>query len=114
MKGFEVKVKDKILKSFPHIIVQTAENIDFNQIKGVKLVEKTSEDYAALLVRNSFNLVQVKGFESFKGPSTDIRKIKKNLFVMLSKTLLIQIHIMIILNTGFLINIIFCFMENQV
>jgi len=78
MKGFEVKVKDKILKSFPHIIVQTEENIDFNQIKGVKLVEKTSEDYAALLVRNSFNLVQVKGFESFKGPSTDIRKIKKN------------------------------------
>ena len=74
MKGFEVKVKDKILR----IIVQTEENIDFNQIKGIKLVEKTSEDYAALLARNSFNLIQVKGFESFKALSTDIRKIKKN------------------------------------
>ena len=35
MKGFEVKVKNKILASFPHIIISTGDSINLDKIKNI-------------------------------------------------------------------------------
>tara|TARA_B100001996_G_C18656177_1_gene591303 strand:- start:183 stop:1346 length:1164 start_codon:yes stop_codon:yes gene_type:complete len=64
MKGFEVKVKQKILESFPHIIINKDKILDLNQIKGIKSYRKTSEDYGAILVRDNFDVVQIKGYDN--------------------------------------------------
>ncbi|MBT4634483.1 ABC transporter permease [bacterium] len=83
MKGFEVKVKDKILRSFPHIIIKTEEDLNLKNIEGIKSTERTSEDYAALLARNNFNLIQVKGFEDSADPLMNIARIRKDYYPIL-------------------------------
>ena len=64
MKGFEVKVKQKILESFPHIVINNDKILDLNQIEGVKSYRKTSEDYGVILIRDNFDVVQIKGYDN--------------------------------------------------
>ncbi|NSW88359.1 ABC transporter permease [bacterium] len=64
MKGFEVKVKQKILESFPHIVINNDKVLDLNQIEGVKSYRKTSEDYGVILIRDNFDVVQIKGYDN--------------------------------------------------
>ena len=63
MKGFEVKVKQKILKSFPHIIINSDEKLDLKDIVGIDSYRKTSEDYGALLLKGKMSIVQIKGLD---------------------------------------------------
>ena len=63
MKGFEVKVKQKILKSFPHIIIYSDEKLDLKDIAGIDSYRRTSEDYGALLLKSKMSIVQIKGLD---------------------------------------------------
>ena len=57
MKGFEVKVKEKIFKSFPHIIIKSDKKIDLNQFSEVKSYQVTSETYGGMILRRDIKLL---------------------------------------------------------
>ena len=76
MKGFEVKVKNKILKTFPHIVVNTTRSLDLSDIEGIESFNRTSEDYGAILAIDTFNIVQIKGVDSLKNKNLYSEDIK--------------------------------------
>ena len=45
LKGFEVKVKEKIIQSFPHIIIDSEEPINLKEINRIKSFSRTFEYY---------------------------------------------------------------------
>ena len=78
MKGFEVKVKEKILYSFPHIIIKKNQTLDLSGIKGIKSYKKTSEDYGVILAKNNFNIIQIKGYDDTLVVNSKKAKIKND------------------------------------
>ncbi len=78
MKGFEVKVKNKILASFPHIIISTGDSINLDEIKNIKSFNKTSEDYGAFLENDNFNVIQIKGFDYLESDQLYLATTKGN------------------------------------
>ena len=86
MKGFEVKVKNKILASFPHIIISTGDSINLDKIKNIKSFNKTSEDYGAFLENDNFNVLQIKGFDYLESDQLHLATRKGNKYpVVISK-----------------------------
>ena len=89
MKGFEVKVKEKIFKSFPHIIIKSDKKIDLNQFSEVKSYQVTSETYGGMILRRDIKLLQIKSVnETFFIKNTDSSlsedfKSQKNIPVLL-------------------------------
>ena len=65
MKGFDVKVKQKIIESFPHIVVNTNEDYDFSRFDQIKSFEKTFESYSGIIVNEDFSVIQIKGVDDF-------------------------------------------------
>jgi lipoprotein-releasing system permease protein len=65
MKGFDVKVKQKIIESFPHIVVNTNEDYDFGHFDKIKSFEKTFESYSGIIVNEDFSVIQIKGVDDF-------------------------------------------------
>lgn len=63
MKGFEVKVTEKVINSFPHIVIKESGELNLKNIPGIKSYNKTSEDYGAVLVNDNFNILQIKGLD---------------------------------------------------
>ena len=83
MKGFDVKVKQKIIESFPHIIISTNEEYDFSGFNEIKSFNKTFESYSGIILNKKFSVVQIKGvkdFNSIKKLSLklDLNKFKKS------------------------------------
>ena len=77
MKGFEVKVKEKIIQSFPHIIIDSEEPINLKEINGIKSFSRTFEYYAGVVDKEEFKIVQIKGRNKIVN-SNNIRILKKN------------------------------------
>jgi len=65
MKGFDVKVKQKIIESFPHIVVSTNEDYDFSRFDKIKSFEKTFESYSGIILNDDFSVIQIKGVDDF-------------------------------------------------
>ena len=63
MKGFEVKVKQKIIQSFPHIIINTNKNFNLSNVSGIKSYKNTFETYSALIANKEFTIVKIKGLD---------------------------------------------------
>ena len=64
MKGFEIKVQNKILENFPHIIFQSPKNENIsklNELKNILKIDKTVETYGAIIINNEFSIVKIKG-----------------------------------------------------
>ena len=64
MKGFEIKVQNKILENFPHIIFQSPKNENIsklNELKNILKIDKTLETYGAIIINNEFSIVKIKG-----------------------------------------------------
>ena len=58
MKGFEIKVQNKILENFPHIIFQSPKNENIsklNELKNILKIDKTVETYGAIIINNEFS-----------------------------------------------------------
>lgn len=93
MKGFDVKVKEKIFKSFPHIIIKSDKKIDLNQFSEVKSYQVTSETYGGMILRRDIKLLQIKSVnEAFfiKNTDSSLRedfKSQKNIPVLLDSKL---------------------------
>ncbi|MEC9381573.1 MAG: FtsX-like permease family protein [Thermodesulfobacteriota bacterium] len=77
MKGFEVKVKEKIIQSFPHIIIDSEEPINLKEINGIKSFSRTFEYYSGVVDKEEFKIVQIKGRNKIVN-SNNIRILKKN------------------------------------
>jgi lipoprotein-releasing system permease protein len=65
MKGFDVKVKQKIIESFPHIVVNANEDYDFSRFDKIKSFEKTFESYSGIILNDDFSVIQIKGVDDF-------------------------------------------------
>ena len=77
MKGFEVKVKEKIIQSFPHIIIDSEEPINLKEINGIKSFSRTFEYYSGVVDKEEFKIVQIKGRKKIVN-NNNIRILKKN------------------------------------
>tara|TARA_B100001123_G_scaffold451153_1_gene627810 strand:+ start:19681 stop:20835 length:1155 start_codon:yes stop_codon:yes gene_type:complete len=77
MKGFEVKVKEKIIQSFPHIIIDSEEPINLKEINGIKSFSRTFEYYSGVVDKEEFKIVQIKGRNKIVN-SNNIRILKNN------------------------------------
>ena len=45
MKGFEVKVQNKILSTFPHILIEGNKNLDSNKLPNVEKIFKRKKHF---------------------------------------------------------------------
>ncbi len=80
MKGFDVKVKQRIIESFPHIVIHTNEDYDFSHFGKIKSFEKTFEAYSGIILNEDFSVIQIKGVDDFNSiqkisPKLNLKKL---------------------------------------
>lgn len=80
MKGFDVKVKQKIIASFPHIIIKTNKEYDFSRFNEIKSFNKTFESYLGIILNKKFDIVQIKGVKDFNSIKKVSSKLDLNKF----------------------------------
>ena len=60
MKGFEIKVQNKILENFPHIILSNNAKNNFDSIGNIISYSNSLEGYGAYINGNKFELIKLK------------------------------------------------------
>ena len=60
MKGFEIKVQNKILENFPHIILSNNAKNNFESIGNIISYSNSLEGYGAYINGNKFELIKLK------------------------------------------------------
>ena len=61
MKGFEVKVQNKILSNFPHIMITNKLKKDLNGISNIDSFQESIEGYGAYINKSGFEIIKIKG-----------------------------------------------------
>ena len=90
MKGFEIKVQNKILENFPHIILSSKSKNDLDNIENIISYSNSLEGYAAYIKGNKFELIKLKAQSNMNAnPKNDEKNIyyanvSKN-FLLLNK-----------------------------
>ena len=90
MKGFEIKVQNKILENFPHIILSSKSKNDLDNIENISSYSNSLEGYAAYIKGNKFELIKLKAQSNMNtNPKIDEKNIyyanvSKN-FLLLNK-----------------------------
>ena len=90
MKGFEIKVQNKILENFPHIILSSKSKNDLDNIENIISYSNSLEGYAAYIKGNKFELIKLKAQSNMNtNPKIDEKNIyyanvSKN-FLLLNK-----------------------------
>ena len=90
MKGFEIKVQNKILENFPHIIISSKSKNDLDNIENISSYSNSLEGYAAYIKGNKFELIKLKAQSNMNtNPKIDEKNIyyanvSKN-FLLLNK-----------------------------
>ena len=60
MKGFEVKVQNKILSTFPHILIEGNKNLDSNELPNVEKIFKQYGTYGAIVFGKNLEIIELK------------------------------------------------------
>ena len=60
MKGFEVKVQNKILNTFPHILIEGNKNLDSNELPNVEKIFKQYGTYGAIVFGKNLEIIELK------------------------------------------------------
>lgn len=61
MKGFEVKVQNKILSNFPHIMITNKLKKDLDGISNIDSFQESIEGYGAYINKSGFEIIKIKG-----------------------------------------------------
>ena len=76
MKGFEIKVQNKILENFPHIILSSKSKNDLDNIENIISYSNSLEGYAAYIKGNKFELIKLKAQSNMNAnPKNDEKNI---------------------------------------
>ena len=60
MKGFEIKVQNKILENFPHIILSNKSENNLDNIENIISYSNSLQGYGAYIVGDRFELIKLK------------------------------------------------------
>ncbi len=60
MKGFEIKVQNKILENFPHIILSNKSESNLDNIENIISYSNSLQGYGAYIVGDRFELIKLK------------------------------------------------------
>ena len=64
MKGFEVKVQNKILNTFPHVLIKGDKNIDSTQLPNVEKIFKKYGTYGAIVIGKNLEIIELKAISN--------------------------------------------------
>ena len=64
MKGFEVKVQNKILSTFPHILIEGNKNLDSNKLPNVEKIFKQYGTYGAIVFGKNLEIIELKAINN--------------------------------------------------
>ncbi len=64
MKGFEVKVQNKILNTFPHVLIKGDRSLDSTEFPNVEKIFKKYGTYGAIVVGKNLEIIELKAISN--------------------------------------------------